>query len=140
MPPLHHVLLPALTCNHRLGNVDLEEILHLLKDRPSGTLVRSTKTRAMFAMRACRKSTMVGDSLNTKQMTTVSPPHVMALNFIYFSCLTDGSPGQIIRHMGTIEQPWNCPHGRPTMRHLSDLGAVEMRGGGAVNWAMFVPR
>ncbi|KAI0247256.1 hypothetical protein BJV78DRAFT_1133657 [Lactifluus subvellereus] len=95
---------------------DLEEILHLLKDRPSGTLVRSTKTRAMFAMRACRKSTMIGDSLNSKQMTT------------------------IIRHMGTIEQPWNCPHGRPTMRHLSDLGAVETREGGAVNWAMFVPR
>lgn len=20
--------------------------------------------------------------------------------------------------MGEIEQPWNCPHGRPTMRHL----------------------
>jgi hypothetical protein len=27
----------------------------------------------MFAMRACRKSTMVGEPLNAKQMTTVSP-------------------------------------------------------------------
>jgi hypothetical protein len=33
--------------------------------------VRSSKTRAMFAMRACRKSTMVGASLNAKQMRTV---------------------------------------------------------------------
>ena len=62
--------------------IDLEEILHLLRDRPAGTLVRSSKTRAMFAMRACRKSTMVGEPLNAKQMTTVSPsspdpaPHV----------------------------------------------------------------
>lgn len=28
---------------------------------------------------------------------------------------------QVIRHMGTIDQPWNCPHGRPTMRHLLDM-------------------
>ncbi len=55
-----------------IGDADLEEILHLLRDRPSGTLVRSSKTRAMFAMRACRKSTMVGAPLNAKQMRTVS--------------------------------------------------------------------
>ncbi|KAH9970937.1 hypothetical protein BJV74DRAFT_879810 [Russula compacta] len=72
---------------------DLEEILHLLRDRPSGTLVRSSKTRA------CRRSTMA-------------------------------------RHMGKIEQPWNCPHGRPTM---SDIGAVQTEGK-AVNWAAFVQR
>jgi DNA mismatch repair protein PMS2 len=23
--------------------------------------------------------------------------------------------------MGEIEKPWNCPHGRPTMRHLTGL-------------------
>ncbi|KAI9440283.1 hypothetical protein F5148DRAFT_1258759 [Russula earlei] len=95
---------------------DLEEILHLLRDRPSGTLVRSSKTRAMFAMRACRKSIMVGAPLNAKQMTT------------------------IIRHMGTMEQPWNCPHGRPTMRHLSDVGAMERRKETAVDWATFIAR
>lgn len=26
--------------------------------------------------------------------------------------------------MGTMDQPWNCPHGRPTMRHLVSLSAV----------------
>ncbi|KAN0132147.1 hypothetical protein V8E53_009913 [Lactarius tabidus] len=80
---------------------NLEEILHLLKDRPAGTLMRSSKTRAMFAMRAYCKSTMVGEQLNAKRMTT------------------------IIRHMGTMEQPWNCPHGQPTMRHLSDVGMAQ---------------
>lgn len=24
-----------------------------------------------------------------------------------------------------LEQPWNCPHGRPTLRHLVDLAALE---------------
>ncbi|KAH9000126.1 hypothetical protein EDB92DRAFT_1829472 [Lactarius akahatsu] len=102
--------------NTEFDTQDLEEILHLLRDRPAGTLVRSSKTRAMFAMRACRKSTMVGESLNAKQMTT------------------------IIRHMGTMEQPWNCPHGRPTMRHLSDVGTVEKREWRPMDWTTFIPR
>ncbi|KAF8797761.1 hypothetical protein BYT27DRAFT_6923499 [Phlegmacium glaucopus] len=76
---------------------DLEEIIHLMRDRPSGQIVRCSKVRAMFAMRACRKSVMIGMPLNLHHMTTV------------------------IRHMGTIDQPWNCPHGRPTMRHLLDM-------------------
>jgi DNA mismatch repair protein PMS2 len=24
--------------------------------------------------------------------------------------------------MGSMEKPWSCPHGRPTMRHLFGLG------------------
>ncbi|PCH02375.1 TMS membrane protein/tumor differentially expressed protein [Penicillium occitanis (nom. inval.)] len=28
-----------------------------------------------------------------------------------------------VRNMGTIDKPWNCPHGRPTMRHLMSLGS-----------------
>ena len=31
---------------------------------------------------------------------------------------------QVVEHMGTIDQPWHCPHGRPTMRHLSDIANV----------------
>ncbi|KAI0272033.1 hypothetical protein BGY98DRAFT_1003906 [Russula aff. rugulosa BPL654] len=69
---------------------DLEEILYLLRDRPSGTVV------------PCRMSTMVGASLNAKQMRT------------------------IIRHMGTMEQPWNY------------VGVAERRGEKAVDWATFV--
>lgn len=51
---------------------DLEELLHLMQDRPSGQMVRCSKARAMFAMRACRKSVMVGMPLAKSQMTSVS--------------------------------------------------------------------
>lgn len=51
---------------------DLEEIIHLLQDQPQGQMVRCSKARAMFAMRACRKSIMVGMPLTTKQMGNVS--------------------------------------------------------------------
>ncbi|KAI0716220.1 MutL C terminal dimerization domain-containing protein, partial [Earliella scabrosa] len=78
-------------------SADLEELLHLMQDRPAGQMVRCSKARAMFAMRACRKSIMIGTPLNKRQMTTV------------------------VQHMGTMDQPWHCPHGRPTMRHLSDI-------------------
>jgi len=76
---------------------DLEELLHLMQDQPTGHMVRCSKARAMFAMRACRKSVMVGMPLARQQMTSV------------------------VRHMGTMDQPWHCPHGRPTMRHLFDM-------------------
>ncbi|KAK0233751.1 hypothetical protein IW262DRAFT_1332352 [Armillaria fumosa] len=98
---------------------DLEELIHLMHDRPSGTMVRCSKARAMFAMRACRKSVMVGMPLTKGQMTT------------------------IVHHMGTMDQPWNCPHGRPTMRHLCDLALkvheqVRRDCGRKINWSTFV--
>ncbi|KAK0208879.1 hypothetical protein DFS33DRAFT_1306169 [Desarmillaria ectypa] len=98
---------------------DLEELIHLMHDRSSGTMVRCSKARAMFAMRACRKSVMVGMPLTKGQMTT------------------------IVHHMGAMDQPWNCPHGRPTMRHLCDLApnAHERVGRGPgrkINWSTFV--
>lgn len=37
-------------------------------------MVRCSKARAMFAMRACRKSVMVGMPLTQQQMTSVSYP------------------------------------------------------------------
>ncbi|CAL1697533.1 unnamed protein product [Somion occarium] len=76
---------------------DLEELIHLMHDQPQGRMVRCSKARAMFASRACRKSVMIGHSLQLPHLTS------------------------IVRHMGTMSQPWNCPHGRPTMRHLSDI-------------------
>ena len=53
-------------------DIDLEEIIHLMRDRPSGQIVRCSKVRAMFAMRACRKSVMIGMPLNSHHMMTVS--------------------------------------------------------------------
>ncbi|KAF7416356.1 hypothetical protein PC9H_002621 [Pleurotus ostreatus] len=83
------------------GVKDLEELIQLMHDHHAGQMVRPSKTRAMFAMRACRKSVMVGMPLTRRQMTTV------------------------IHHMGTMDLPWNCPHGRPTMRHLSDISSTQ---------------
>ncbi len=79
---------------------DLEELLHLLSEHPSGSseVPRPKKVQKVLAMRACRSSIMVGKTLTHKQM------------------------GQVVKHMGEMEKPWNCPHGRPTMRHLAGLG------------------
>ena len=74
---------------------DLEELLHLINERGSNEVVRPSKTRRMMASRACRMSTMIGDGLTTKQMS------------------------RIVTQMGTMDQPWACPHGRPTMRWLA---------------------
>ncbi|KAL2153365.1 hypothetical protein VTH82DRAFT_4520 [Thermothelomyces myriococcoides] len=82
---------------------DLEELLFLLADNPTSsacTVPRPSKVRKMFAMRACRSSIMIGKALSRRQMETV------------------------VRHMGEMEKPWNCPHGRPTMRHLCGLGGA----------------
>lgn len=84
---------------------DLEELLALLAESPpstsSMTVPRPGKVRRMFAMRACRSSVMVGKTLTRTQMS------------------------RIVTHMGEIDKPWNCPHGRPTMRHLMGLDTWE---------------
>lgn len=99
---------------------DLEELIALLLDNPTTTtqeedpssankaaaataqahVPRPSKVRKMFAMRACRSSIMIGKALSQRQME------------------------RVVRHMGEMEKPWNCPHGRPTMRHLCGLGAA----------------
>jgi DNA mismatch repair protein PMS2 len=66
--------------------IDLEEIIHLMRDRPSGQVVRCSKLRAMFAMRACRKSVMIGMPLNPHNMMTVS----VAFHSFSSSWINDG--------------------------------------------------
>ncbi|KAK7927804.1 hypothetical protein PG985_004802 [Apiospora marii] len=88
---------------------DLEELVALLADHPAAsekTVPRPSKVRKMFAMRACRSSVMIGKSLPHRQME------------------------KLVRHMGELDKPWNCPHGRPTMRHLCTLGAAWMQSSG----------
>ncbi|XP_016425043.1 mismatch repair endonuclease PMS2-like [Sinocyclocheilus rhinocerous] len=85
--------------NWTFGPSDIEELIFMLSDSP-GIMCRPSRVRQMFASRACRKSVMVGTALNTSEMK------------------------KLLLHMGEIEQPWNCPHGRPTMRHLANLDMV----------------
>ncbi|KAL3998980.1 DNA mismatch repair protein MutL family protein [Acanthocheilonema viteae] len=75
---------------------DIDEMLSVLCDFP-GMMYRPAKLRKLFASRACRKSVMIGSALTMTQME------------------------KIVRHLGTLDHPWNCPHGRPTLRHLCAL-------------------
>ena len=105
--------------------MDLAELIALLAENPPGAVPRPSKVRKMFAMRACRSSIMIGKTLTHNQM------------------------GKVVRHLGELDKPWNCPHGRPTMRHLCGLGVWDESGWkeglepesencGVTDWAAYV--
>ncbi|KAF4125315.1 DNA mismatch repair protein PMS2 [Geosmithia morbida] len=85
---------------------DLEELISLLGDESSESkhIPRPSKVRKMFAMRACRSSVMIGKPLTRNQMFN------------------------LVGHMGELDKPWNCPHGRPTMRHLCRIQTWDEKG------------
>lgn len=89
---------------------DLEELIALLADSPPllgstatdlSQIPHPSKIRRLFAMRACRSSVMIGKPLSKIQMR------------------------RLVTRMGEVDKPWNCPHGRPTMRHVLGLGGWE---------------
>lgn len=65
--------------------------------------IRIPKLVSMFASRACRSAIMIGTAMKSHEMKAV------------------------VSKLEGIEQPWNCPHGRPTMRHLIDLQTVHKK-------------
>ncbi|KAL3607150.1 ATP-binding mismatch repair protein [Fusarium poae] len=85
---------------------DFEELIALLGEESSESrhIPRPSKVRKMFASRACRSSVMIGKALTHGQMET------------------------LVRHMAELDKPWNCPHGRPTMRHLCRLDSWDSKG------------
>ncbi|XP_069547459.1 mismatch repair endonuclease PMS2 [Brachyistius frenatus] len=85
--------------NWTFGPADIEELIFMLSDSP-GVMCRPSRVRQMFASRSCRKSVMIGTALSVSEMK------------------------KLVVHMGEIEHPWNCPHGRPTMRHLVNLDII----------------
>lgn len=127
-----HLLSLPMSKEVTFSPTDLEELLTLLADSPTTTttsIPRPSKVRRMFAMRACRSSIMIGKTLTMKQMQG------------------------LVRKMGGVDKPWNCPHGRPTMRHVCGLegwegwregdGVVgledgELGGGKGVDWKGWV--
>ena len=38
--------------------------------------------------------------------------------------LTKPMMTRLVSKMGEIDKPWNCPHGRPTMRHVCRLNSL----------------
>lgn len=85
--------------NWQFGKEDVDELIFMLSDNPH-TVCRPSKLRQMFASRACRKSVMVGTALTALTMK------------------------KVVSHLGELHHPWNCPHGRPTMRHLINIAIL----------------
>jgi DNA mismatch repair protein PMS2 len=76
---------------------DLHELIYLVSESPANASVRCSKVRAMLAMRACRSSIMVGKPLSMSTMESV------------------------VKNLASLDKPWNCPHGRPTLRHITTI-------------------
>mmetsp|Transcript_13947 Transcript_13947/g.23195 ORF Transcript_13947/g.23195 Transcript_13947/m.23195 type:complete len:169 (+) Transcript_13947:406-912(+) len=64
---------------------------------------RLPKLVALYASRACRSAIMIGTALKLSEMA------------------------RIVTKLEHVEQPWNCPHGRPTMRHLVDIETIRIQ-------------
>ncbi|RZB85274.1 DNA mismatch repair protein PMS1-like isoform X1 [Glycine soja] len=100
--------------NTMFGIEDVKELISILSDGDghvecsivgsykldTSDSVCPSRVRAMLASRACRSSIMVGDALGRNEMQ------------------------KILEHMAELKSPWNCPHGRPTMRHLVELTKI----------------
>ncbi|XP_062219496.1 DNA mismatch repair protein PMS1 isoform X2 [Phragmites australis] len=113
--PGNHYLLKAVpfSKNITFGVQDVKELISMLADSQGDCSIISSykldrtdsicpsRVRAMLASRACRMSTMIGDPLTKAEMK------------------------KILKNLTGLRSPWNCPHGRPTMRHLADLHAIK---------------
>ncbi|CAA6663436.1 unnamed protein product [Spirodela intermedia] len=113
-PPGLHFLLTAVpfSKNMTFGVEDVKELISILSDAHGECSIISSykmdtqdslcpsRVRSMLASRACRSSIMIGDPLAKNEMQ------------------------KIVQNLAGLKSPWNCPHGRPTMRHLVDLTSI----------------
>ncbi|CAO2839733.1 unnamed protein product [Amaranthus hypochondriacus] len=107
--------------NVTFGVEDVKELISTLSDGQGECSMMSTyksdtldsicpsRVRAMLASRACRSSIMIGDALGRNEMQ------------------------KILEHLAELKSPWNCPHGRPTMRHLVNLAVIRDREAREIN-------
>ena len=75
--------------------VDFQDICNKLMSKTEyndDTIIISSQCLNYITSKSCRYSIMIGDSLQIKQMKN------------------------IVAKMGELASPWNCPHGRPTIR------------------------
>ena len=83
----------------QFGQEDIEELIFLIREggvdgAGAKTIPRPSRVRQMLASRACRGAVMIGKALNNVDMH------------------------RLLTQMSEMKNPWNCPHGRPTLRHL----------------------
>ncbi|PRT56270.1 DNA mismatch repair protein pms1 [Wickerhamiella sorbophila] len=83
--------------NWVFGEKDVHDLICKIQENPSDKSIKCSSLRAMIAMRACRSSIMIGKSLSFSTMA------------------------RVVSNLGTLNRPWNCPHGRPTLRHITSL-------------------
>ncbi|KAJ8547431.1 hypothetical protein K7X08_011017 [Anisodus acutangulus] len=116
-PPGHRFKLKAVPFSKNLtfGIADVKELISILADSEEECSIMGTyrndaadslcppRVRAMLASRACKSSIVIGDPLGRNEMQ------------------------KILDNLSRLKSPWNCPHGRPTMRHLVDLRTVHRR-------------
>ncbi|XP_072753425.1 mismatch repair endonuclease PMS2 [Anoplolepis gracilipes] len=85
----------------QFGQEDIEELIFLIREAGNENkekhIYRPSRVKQMLASRACRSAVMIGTALNTSEMY------------------------KLIMQMTQMQNPWNCPHGRPTIRHLLSL-------------------
>ncbi|XP_033309284.1 mismatch repair endonuclease PMS2 isoform X3 [Bombus bifarius] len=88
----------------QFGQDDIEELIFLIREggieNQKNSTFRPSRVRQMLASKACRKAVMIGTALNNNDMH------------------------KLITQMAEMENPWNCPHGRPTIRHLLSLNLI----------------
>ncbi|KAF8387846.1 hypothetical protein HHK36_026508 [Tetracentron sinense] len=144
-PPGHHFKLKSVPFSKNItfgaeGKCYVKELISTLADSQgecsmigsykmdSPGSVCPSRVRAMLASRACRSSVMIGDPLGRNEMQKVRILHVfdVFLLIVYcFGCsLIRILHPEILEHLTDLKSPWNCPHGRPTMRHLIDLTTI----------------
>ncbi|KAG9443779.1 hypothetical protein H6P81_015119 [Aristolochia fimbriata] len=113
LPGSHYLLKTVpFSKNITFGVADVKELISTLSDSQGECSIVSSyrmddpsslcpsRVRGMLASRACRTSVMIGDPLGRKEMQ------------------------KILQNLVGLKSPWNCPHGRPTMRHLVDLSVA----------------
>lgn len=99
----HRVHLTAIPVsgNWQFGQEDIEELVFFIREGGVGNArddkLRPTRVRQMLASRACRSAVMIGTALSLNDMQ------------------------RLVKQMAKMENPWSCPHGRPTIRHLLSL-------------------
>merc|ERR1712154_65278 len=85
---------PQSKVSHQFADDEILELATMLSQNENENryhhMVRPAKVRSVFASKACRSAIMIGKALTCNEMRVV------------------------VDNICLLDQPWNCPHGRPT--------------------------